>query len=185
MTDTFPTTDADHFDVPPWLLIALQPADGTATFQVACTTAAKTGLELARLRHASQRYGFSFASVPAYLRHLGQLARVPLEHVLRWADLSLDEPVGAAFARSWSLLARHLGVGLQEALWYLRLTFVEQSDTAALAMSARPTGNGDALVAAVAEVVATAVARWDDDHRARLRECEDLLRDDYGRAGQA
>ncbi len=169
-----------NFAAPAWLVSLLQPAVGSEPLRRTCAQAAEDGLALARLRDAGQRLGFSFLSIPAYLRGLSGVAGVPLEAPLRWAGLSLDAVPGPALARSWGRLARALDLCLREAQWYLRLTFAEDREIV-FSLAARPTG-GSGFATAYEATLNDIVARWDDHRRANLRECENLLVDEYRRA---
>ena len=64
------TSVPEDVEPPGWLLAALQPPAGTPALQNAFVRAADAALALTKLRHASQRFGFSFLDVPAYLRGL-------------------------------------------------------------------------------------------------------------------
>jgi hypothetical protein len=189
--NAFPATDfSEHADPAPagWLLAALQPPHGSPAFQAKCVHGAEVARGILRLRYASQRLGFfSALTVPAYLRGLAAVARVPIEGALRWAGLGLDDSLGPAFARGWSRLARALGLGIREALWHLRLTFVEKAGLELPALAARPnTGSGlENLSAACEQFVNGAVAGWDGEMRGRLRDCEQIVRDDYAAADAA
>jgi hypothetical protein len=125
--------------------------------------------------------------VPAYVRGLADAARVPLEPVLHWAGLGLDEPLGATFAHGWSRLARALGLGVREALWHLRLTFAEKVGLAVPALAARlePGPGLDTFATAREAVVNSAVAGWDAAVRSQLRSCEQVVRDAYAAADAA
>jgi hypothetical protein len=86
----------------------------------------------------------------------------------------LDGPPGPAFSRAWGKLAQSLGLGLPAARWHLCLSFA-QGDLPEFAVAAR----GQTAWWTFLEDV---IAGWDEDRQVRLRECEQLLSDEYRQA---
>jgi hypothetical protein len=174
----------DESAVAPWLLALLPPASGSP-FATACLEAVEAGVAISKLRHASQRLGPSLLGVLDYLRALAGAARANLEPVLRWAGLPLNQAPEAAFASAWGRLAIALGLGLEEARWHLRLTFLKADELDYAIAAGMSPGSADSLATLSTSLVQQVAGRWDDATRAQLRECERFLTSAYQQADQA
>jgi hypothetical protein len=107
------------------------PSPDSGDFAERCRTAGEAARGLARLRGEQVRVGFVALPFGDYLQGLARAAGVSLQPMLSWAgiaDLSaIDHLVAAKLAR----LALMIGLGFNETLTHLRMTFAAQQGSPA------------------------------------------------------